>query len=89
MTNQRVIPLAWCRFQTIPGRNVSDLRITKIVYKTSYIEGGILNFSIKSGSFAITLITKKNDEAGLGMKNGVFWDVTQCGSYKNRSFGGA
>jgi hypothetical protein len=22
------------------------------------------------------------------MKNGVFWDVTPCGSYKNRRFGG-
>jgi hypothetical protein len=22
------------------------------------------------------------------MKNGVFWDVTPCGSCKNRSFGG-
>jgi hypothetical protein len=22
------------------------------------------------------------------MKNGVFWDVTQCGSCKNRRFGG-
>jgi hypothetical protein len=22
------------------------------------------------------------------MKNGFFWDVTQCGSCKNRSFGG-
>jgi hypothetical protein len=22
------------------------------------------------------------------MKNGVFWDVTSCGSCKNRSFGG-
>jgi hypothetical protein len=22
------------------------------------------------------------------MKNGVFWDVTPCGSYKNRHFGG-
>jgi hypothetical protein len=24
----------------------------------------------------------------LTMKNGVFWDVTQCGSRKNRCFGG-
>jgi hypothetical protein len=22
------------------------------------------------------------------MKNGVFWDVTPCGSFKNRRFGG-
>jgi hypothetical protein len=22
------------------------------------------------------------------IKNGVFWDVTPCGSYKNRRFGG-
>jgi hypothetical protein len=22
------------------------------------------------------------------MKNGVFWDVTLCGSFKNRRFGG-
>jgi hypothetical protein len=26
--------------------------------------------------------------ANLGLKNGVFWDVTPCGSYKNRRFGG-
>jgi hypothetical protein len=25
----------------------------------------------------------------MTMKNGVFWDVTPCGSYKNRRFGGA
>jgi hypothetical protein len=24
----------------------------------------------------------------VNMKNGVFWDVTQCGSCKNRRFGG-
>jgi hypothetical protein len=24
----------------------------------------------------------------VNMKNGVFWDVTRCGSCKNRSFGG-
>jgi hypothetical protein len=24
----------------------------------------------------------------LTMKNGVFWDVTRCGSCKNRRFGG-
>jgi hypothetical protein len=27
-------------------------------------------------------------ELGLSMKNGVFWDVTPCGSCKNRRFGG-
>jgi hypothetical protein len=26
--------------------------------------------------------------AGISLKNGVFWDVTPCGSYKNRRFGG-
>jgi hypothetical protein len=25
---------------------------------------------------------------GLDKKNGVFWDVTPCGSCKNRRFGG-
>jgi hypothetical protein len=24
----------------------------------------------------------------VNMKNGVFWDVTPCGSYKNRRLGG-
>jgi hypothetical protein len=24
----------------------------------------------------------------FSIKNGVFWDVTPCGSYKNRRFGG-
>jgi hypothetical protein len=27
-------------------------------------------------------------ELGTMVKNGVFWDVTRCGSYKNRRFGG-
>jgi hypothetical protein len=26
--------------------------------------------------------------AAMAMKNGVFWDVTPCGSCKNRRFGG-
>jgi hypothetical protein len=25
----------------------------------------------------------------MTLKNAVFWDVTQCGSYKNRRFGGS
>jgi hypothetical protein len=27
-------------------------------------------------------------ELGTTLKNGVFWDVTPCGSCKNRRFGG-
>jgi hypothetical protein len=40
----------------------------------------------------IRTIENKNDierfevSTALTMKNAVFWDVTQCGSYKNRSF---
>jgi hypothetical protein len=28
-------------------------------------------------------------ELGTTLKNGVFWDVTPCGSCKNRRFGGS
>jgi hypothetical protein len=31
---------------------------------------------------------RNNVESWRGMKNGVFWDVTPCGSCKNRRFGG-
>jgi hypothetical protein len=30
----------------------------------------------------------ENHEFGTGLKNGAFWDVTPCGSCKNRCFGG-
>jgi hypothetical protein len=33
-------------------------------------------------------ILVQNSDADTRLKNGVFWDVTLCGSCKNRRFGG-
>jgi hypothetical protein len=35
-----------------------------------------------------TIISRREREKVMAMKNGVFWDVTRCGSCKNRRVGG-
>jgi hypothetical protein len=41
-----------------------------------------------SEEFSASFITvTKIGELGTTLKNGVFWDVTPCGSCKNRRFG--
>jgi hypothetical protein len=56
-------------------------------------EDGIINShgreNLKSyiAIVVVTLIYRSHKHTDL-MKNGVFWDVTPCGSCKNRRFGG-
>jgi hypothetical protein len=45
-----------------------------------------LYFYIFIASLSISLYPFQTN---LKQKNGVFWDVTPCGSYKNRRFGGS
>jgi hypothetical protein len=50
------------------------------------------NFNEESKEVDATKMCCKRTEIRIGedprdMKNGVFWDVTPCGAYKNRRFG--
>jgi hypothetical protein len=45
-----------------------------------------VNIATKSGKFHSYI--RFEVFTAVTMKNGVFWDVTLCGSCKNRSFGG-
>jgi hypothetical protein len=40
------------------------------------------------GGVVILKYVRFEDFTAVAMKNGVFWDVTPCGSCKNRRFGG-
>jgi hypothetical protein len=40
------------------------------------------------GEIGTTLAVTSNRRTAVTMKNGIFWDVTLCGSCKNRRFGG-
>jgi hypothetical protein len=42
----------------------------------------------KTAFFMVTAVETSNFTLNTLVKNGVFWDVTPCGSYKNRRFGG-
>jgi hypothetical protein len=53
------------------------------ILNTDYIYVFGIFLPINSGSFV-----KFEDFTAVTMKNGVFWDVTLCGSCKNRRFGG-
>jgi hypothetical protein len=66
------------------GTDVTEAIIASIIRVTRsksgtlyYVILAILNFLVRFEVF--TAVT---------MKNGVFWDVTPCGSCKNRRFGG-
>jgi hypothetical protein len=48
-------------------------------------------FQVSSFSIAAIIYSVAGSDVRKGrviVKNGVFWDVTSCGSYKNRHFGG-
>jgi hypothetical protein len=42
----------------------------------------------RNTSLNIERLVRFEGFTAVTMKNGVFWDVTPCGSYKNRCFGG-
>jgi hypothetical protein len=61
--------------------------------------GRNIEFAISNNSVEYAAVTWRSGETSLyvvrpevftalTMKNGVFWDVMQCGSCKNRCFGG-
>jgi hypothetical protein len=48
----------------------------------------IFSFSVGSGVLSKIEFVRFEVFTAVTMRNGVFWNVTQCGSGKNRRFGG-
>jgi hypothetical protein len=73
--------------------------VTEIKWDTSaYVDGlNLLRGNIDAVNKSTETLNDAGKEVGLEvnaeetmymLKNGVFWDVTPCGSFKNRRFGG-
>jgi hypothetical protein len=54
----------------------------------NFIEEDYENGTLETNAENMTKSVRLEVFAAVAMKNGVFWDVTPCGSYKNRRFGG-
>jgi hypothetical protein len=66
-----------CRSSREFFRNIAELiyGYTASLPEDRHVQGHVLK-------------TVKSNKGSLLLKNGIFWDVTPCGSCKNRRFGG-
>jgi hypothetical protein len=85
-------PRALCRSSTFYGRAVTavcqQIRYVCCVENWGDMRCGGTLFPVLLCSAASIHSVKFEVFTAVTMKNGVFWDVTPCGSGKNRRFGG-
>jgi hypothetical protein len=60
--------------------NVKSTNFLEVTCAGKYAEGTCSRIIHRFVRFEVFMV--------VTMKNGVFWDVTPCGSYKNQRFGG-